>query len=133
MNTANLMAIAILLLTVLPSYAAGETTIPYIEIQSPADGQTVGNTVNLVVVAKGYDLKDPVVSISGEQMGIGFPLNDCIYEASPEEGGLIGMYCNTEIDLGGFEGQNVRLGVTVTENQEALTDSVGLFVSGQCV
>ena len=129
---ANFMTVVILLLLISPSYAASEATIPYIEIKNPTDGETVDPATNLVVVAEGYELRNPFVSITGEYVGTVFPLKECIYEATPEPGMPIKMYCNAEIDLSGFENQKIRLGVSVIEGEGTLTDSVGLFVSGQC-
>ncbi len=142
-------AIAILLLlSVLPYGAYGEATAPYIEIIQPRDGQTVGKTTELVVVAEGYGLRDPFVTIQGESgIGVGFPLEGCVYSTDPvpvplNEGntdssilppGPTKMYCKTEINLGSFEGERIRLSVSVHEINGILTDSVGLFVSGQCV
>ncbi|MBU0530160.1 MAG: hypothetical protein ABIH52_00140 [Candidatus Aenigmatarchaeota archaeon] len=61
MNKKKIVAVAmILLLITLPSYAAGEETIPYVNIEYPTDGQTVGETVNLIVEAEGYELSNPL-------------------------------------------------------------------------
>ncbi len=141
------LVIAVLLLLVLPYGASGEVTTPYIEIEYPRDGQTVGERTELVVVAEGYDLRNPFVSIEGEHgIAVGFPLEGCIYSAPgvtdlegtdlttiPQPPGPMKMYCKTEIDLGSFQGERIRLSVSVLENSEIVMDSVGLFVSGQCV
>lgn len=147
MNKKIFVAIAavLLLLSVLPYGAYGEVTTPYIEIEYPEDGQTVGETTELVVVAEGYDLRNPFVSIEGEHgIAVGFPLEGCIYAAPgvtdlegtdltiPQPPGPMRMYCKTEIDLGSFQEEKIRLSVSVLENYEILMDSVGLFVSGQC-
>lgn len=146
MNRANLLVAAtLLLLLVLPLCASGEATIPYIKIKAPTDGQMVGETTELVVVAEGYDLLDPTVSISGEHAGIAFPLQGCVFskpamplegEENPEYPGPeyppMQMFCRTDIDLGGFSGEKIKLSVSVAEREGKLADGVGLYVSGQC-
>jgi hypothetical protein len=147
MDRANLLVAAtLLLLLVLPICASGEATIPYVNIKEPLDGQTVPETTELVVVAEGYDLRNPTVSISGVNTGIAFPLQGCVYtkteitnesvepgvEYPVSEYPPTQMYCKTKIDLSGFSGQKVKLSVSVTESGRTLTDSVGLYVSGQC-
>ncbi|MFH1978248.1 MAG: hypothetical protein ABIJ92_02900 [Candidatus Aenigmatarchaeota archaeon] len=128
----RIIAVTILLLLIWPSYAASEDAIPYIEIVKPIDGTTVGDTTPLVVEAKGYELLNPKVIVSGEQLATSFPLDNCIYSSS-DGNSMIGMYCSTDINLNGFEGEKVEIIVGVTEGESTLTDRVGLFVSGNCV
>ena len=145
MENAKAMAAAVLItMLALPLYASGEATIPYIEIEAPMDGQTVHDSTELVVVAEGYSLKDPYVSISGESIGTSYPLYGCTFTSPIEPGDESGtdvlprpssmrMVCNTDIDLKGFQGEKVKLTAGVSESGKRITDSVGLYVSGQCV
>jgi hypothetical protein len=126
---------AMLIAVAIPSSAASETASPYIEIEQPVDGSTVGTNEVLVVVAEGTDLRGPTFSIEGEQIGVGGPLTGCIFEG-PVDGGSERMYCKYALDLSAFDGQKVRLSVSVQDVQgdaiQLLTDSVGLLVSGHC-
>lgn len=139
MSTAAVVVImAMLLVTTIPSGAAGEGTIPYIEIQEPQDGATVGTKTTLVVVAEGEDLKNPTASISGGYIGIAFPLQGCVFEipAFPEGEEVLNqtmkMYCKQELNLESFAEEKVKVSVSVQEASGVLTDSVGLYVSGHC-
>lgn len=138
MNRRILAAILLFLMamSVLPLGALGKTTTPYIEIQEPKDGTTVGTETTLVVVAEGYDLNNPFVTIQGEGIGVEFPLEDCVFSQQVETSdnliyGPEKMYCKTKINLNAFEGEKIKLSVSVRENSGHLVDSVGLFVSGQ--
>jgi len=146
MDKTNVLATAVvLLLAVLPICASGEATIPYIEIRYPGDGETVGETTTLAVAAEGYGLKEPYVTIKGEQLGVSFPLQGCVYESpvysqvkengsedTPSPPPVMKMYCKTEIDLSSFRNQKITLAAGVWESGRQITDSVGLYVSGQC-
>jgi len=146
MEAKNLMVAVTLLLLVLPLSASGEATIPYIDIKYPTDGQTVGETTNLVVVAEGNDLRNPYVTIKGNQgIGVSFPLKGCVYTSpvetttpnqtnskSPVPPYTKHMYCSTDISLSSFQNQKVELSVSISESGRTLSDSVGLYVSGQC-
>lgn|GEM_PF-2514215 len=128
------------------SGATGEEPIPYIEIEYPKDGSTVDTRTTLVVTAKGNDLKNPTLSVSGEAAGFSGPITGCIFgetsepavpenemtasdtEAPVETTGS--MHCKQELDLGSFDGERVKVSVSVNEGSDLLTDSVGLYVSG---
>lgn len=131
MNAAAVVLMAIVLATAIPSGATGEELIPYIDIQHPEDGSTVGTEEVLVVVAEGRDLQSPAFSVEGEQMGYAGPLTGCIFEVN-EDSTETHMYCRQDISLKSFEGQNVKVKVSVKENNGMLTDGVGLYVSGDC-
>lgn len=139
------LAATVMLLLILPFCASGEATIPYVEIVAPEDGDTVRENTELVVVAEGYELRDPYVYISGDNTGEAFPLRGCVYyssmpeavneepnESVPYHNPLTRMKCRTTLDMSSFSGQKVKLTVSVSENGGKLTDSVGLYVSGQC-
>ena len=140
------MAIAVLLLTAIPAPAGATSneTIPYIDIEYPTDGSTVGTQETLVVVAEGYGLQNPSFSVSGENVGFAGPLTTCYFttpmgeEIPVEEGiggygpGPIRMYCKQPLNLQSFEGENIKVSVSVYEQTGRLTDSVGLYVSGHC-
>ncbi len=145
MKNAKLMAAAVFItMFALPLYASGEAAIPYIEIETPMDGQTVHDSTELVVVAEGYNLEDPYVSISGESTGTSYPLYGCVFTSPvepvdenstpvPPRPSTMKMVCNTDINLKGFQGEKVKLTASASESGERITDSVGLYVSGQCV
>lgn len=143
------LAATVMLLLILPFCASGEATIPYIEIDTPADGKTVGENTELMVVAEGYGLRDPYVYINGDNTGEGFPLKGCVYyttgheaiseavsgelnTSEPFQYPYIRMKCRTTLDMSSFSGQKVTLKVSVSERNGKLTDSVGLYVSVQC-
>ena len=140
MNAAAVAVIAMLLVSAVPtaSGAAGEHTVPYIEIKHPQDGSTVGTEDVLVVVAEGKDLHSPSFSIEGEHKAFGGPLQGCIFEvpASPEGEEVteqtMKMYCKQKLNLDSFEGEKVKISVSVKEETGTLTDSVGVYVSGHC-
>ncbi len=128
------LVLAVILLLVLPLNAAGENPTPYIEIQQPEDGSVVGTETILVVYAEGEGLKNPSFSISGENAGIAGPLAGCIFETQEMENatdGITGMYCKQKIDISGFEGQKVEIGVSVDTYTGTVRDIVGVYVSGE--
>ena len=138
MKAAAVVIIAMLLATSIPLSAASEETIPYINIEYPKDGSTVGTKETLEVIAEGKNLNDPSLSITGEQIGVGGPLTGCIYSTSASTTGIppmpatTKMYCKQEINLASFDHQKVKVSVSVKEETKTLTDSVGLYVSGHC-
>lgn len=142
MKNSKVLATALLVaLLVLPLYTSGEASISYIEIKNPVDGQTVHDSTELVVVAEGYSLRDPHVSIMGEKLGTSYPLSGCTF-VSPikvgDESEIISspgmtMSCNADINLKSFIGEEVKITVSVFDNGKKIMDSVGLYVSGQCV
>ena len=119
------MTLVFLVSFAMTSYA----TAPYIEIVSPNDGSEVGKTALLKVVAEGRYPENPVLSIEGENTGVGYPLTGCTY--SKKEGtNTTKLQCEKKIDLSGFLNQRVDLKVVAQDKGKTLKDSVGLFVSG---
>jgi len=141
---------AMFLLTAIPASATSKTPIPYIEIESPEDGSTVGTQETLLVVAEGRGLRDPSFSVQGEHMGFAGPLTNCYYTTADGKeipvtdlqqtaeqiegyGPITSMYCKQELNLNSFEGQNIVVSASVYEGIGAqLSDSVGLYVVGDC-
>ena len=114
----------VVLVTVLflPS-TTSKTPVPYVSIEHPLDGSTIGLTETVLVVAKGNELSSPTYSISGNGIGELGSFSDC--EFGEEE-----MVCKEDLDFSRFEGQQVRLLVSVRSSEGQLSDSVGLVVSG---
>jgi hypothetical protein len=135
MNAVTIGMLAMLLVATISSGASSEDPIPYIKIEHPKDGSTVGTSVTLEAVAEGKDLRDPRYSIEGENIGYLGPLTDCVFSVSNGEDtnqGYMKMYCKQQLNLESFQEQNVRLSVSVEESSGILRDSVGLLVSGHC-
>jgi hypothetical protein len=140
MSTAAII-MAMLLAAAIPSGATSGGTIPYIEIEYPQDGSNVGTQETLAVHAEGSGLHSPWLSVWGENIGFEGPLEGCIFSPTypPTPAGeepintsieTMEMYCKQRLDLSSFEGQKVRVSVSVKEETGLLTDSVGLYVSG---
>ncbi len=126
---------AAFLLSAIPG-AAGQNELPYVEIVSPQGG-IVGEEVNLAVRAEGYELSDPYLSVTGENVGFGMPLKGCTYDKPVcRDGecpaGPIVMQCSVPLDLHSFVGQNIKITAGARENGENIYDTVEVLVSGVC-
>ena len=42
------------------------------------------------------------------------------------------MHCTQKLNLKSFDGQKVKVSVSVYDSEKKLTDIVGLYVSGHC-
>ena len=135
MKLETLAIIAVFLVALIPN-ATGQGEIPYITIVEPEDGSEVGEETTLVVRAEGYNLHSPVLSVEGENMGYAGPLGNCVFEQpiyefpNPATGDYPAlptvMTCKTKIGLESFEGEKVRVTVSVHEASGSIKDSVGL-------
>lgn len=115
--------------------AAGKNEVPYIEIVHPEDGSTVEETTTLYVIAEGFGLNNPTLTVKGENYGFHGPLSGCefIVPANNENESTKTetiMKCKSELDLSEFNGEKVIVDVNVDELSGVMTDSVGLYVSG---
>ena len=128
-KTGIAMALAIALLFLAPLGAASESVIPYVNINQPKDGETVSGVTAIEFVAEGYNLHDPSLSISGEHVGVAFPLNCEI--VVPEGSGNQVMYCQYEWNTKEFADQKVIINASVYEGEKVLNDKVGVYVSGE--
>ncbi len=108
--------------------------VPYIEIIQPEDGSNVGTEETLVVFAEGINLRNPTFSVEGEHMGFAGPLTGCFFESTTDEESaeneIMRMHCKQQLNLQSFENQKIKVSVNVDENSNQLTNSVGLYVSG---
>ncbi len=121
---------AVIIIMLFP-FGAASQDVPYIDITSPANGSTVSGTTVVEVEAQGYGLENPFLVIQGEQVGMGFPLQDCEY-SEPIGGGPEQMYCSYDWDSGSFEGEKVTITAYVDEQSGQIKDSVMVYVSGEC-
>lgn len=133
MNKGNLGIAALLVAALLlstPLGAASENVIPYVEITSPIDGQTVEGIATVRFLAEGQKLHDPSLSIDGETGGIAFPLN-CEVEEPVNGDGTQKMYCQYDWNTKDFEGEKAIVTATVFSGEKVLNDKVGVYVSGE--
>ena len=130
MNAITIAMAAMLFATI--SGAASEEPIPYISIDHPQDGSTVGTRETLLVSAEGWNLRNPMLSIEGENIGVSGPLQGCAFSVPQGGGGSMSMTCKQELNLDSFENQKVKVKVRVNEKSGVLDDTLGLHVSGHC-
>ncbi len=124
-----LIILALLLVFSLSVY--GKQPIPFLEITQPKNGDYVQGIVPISFHAKGYDLSNSTISLSGDGWGIGV-IPECMVKHDIETG-LDEMYCHAEWNSVGHEGENIIIQASVQERSGLLQDKVKVLVSGEHV
>ncbi|MFH1390783.1 MAG: hypothetical protein ABIH20_00545 [Candidatus Diapherotrites archaeon] len=124
--------VLVLMISLATLSAASKDEVPYVNITNPNDGSTVRDIVTIKFNAVGKDLKNPTLEINGEQVGVGFPVNNCTVEIEIHTG-LEHMSCSHEWNSDSFAGQKVNIVSNVDTSSGVVRDNVMVLVSGECI